>query len=443
MNLMHDKGRSAIRSLPGNQRMRVFLKTAELLKETQKDFISVLVKGGGKPVNNAKGEVAATIDRLEKTGMEFGYITGQYIPGDWDQETIGSEAIVKREPIGILFAISSFNYPLFISMTKIIPALLLGNAVILKPASAVPLAAIMMARLFEKAGLPKEALAVLPIRGRDTTRILQDKRVRAVSFTGSTGIGQQILQTAGIKQFHLELGGKDPAIVLKDAPIDATVDKVVKGIISNAGQRCDAIRMVIVEQEQYDAFRERLIDKISKLEPKDPTKDETAVMGPLIDEESAKMVEAGYNDAVAKGGRALVPFKRNGTFVWPCLIEIPAESVKNLMAYQEDIFGPLALLIKSKSEEEAIDIANGTVFGLDAAIFGLDEARMRRIARKLEVGAVFLNDAPKHGIGYFPFGGMKDSGIGREGLGYSVHQLTTTKSIITSFRGRGVWDFDY
>lgn len=443
LDTIYKQGRVAIRGTSGNERMHTFLRTAELLTNTKTDFMKALVNGGGKPQNNAIGEVQATIDRLEKTTMEFGYILGHYIPGDWDQETLGSEAIVKREPLGILFAISSFNYPLFISMTKVIPALLLGNAIILKPASAVPLSAIMMARLFEEAKLPKECFSVITIRGRDVNQFLQDKRIHAISFTGSTETGIKILQNSGIKQFHLELGGKDPAIILNDIEIKSTTDKVVRGIVSNSGQRCDAIRLVISESEIYDVFKKELITQLSKIEPKDPIEDEKAVMGPLIDNESANTIESMYKDAIEKGGIPLLPFRRKDNYVWPCLVEVDPMKVKDFQSYKEDVFGPFALLIRVNDDEAALDIANGTNFGLDASIFGTDETRMRKIARKLEVGAVFLNESPKHGIGYYPFGGMKDSGIGREGIGFSVHQLTTTKSIVYSYRGKRVWEFDY
>ncbi|MFW9930403.1 MAG: aldehyde dehydrogenase family protein [Candidatus Thorarchaeota archaeon] len=443
VNEVFEKGRSSIRNFPGKERMKTFLKAATLLRENKEDFIDVLVRGGGKPYGNAEGEVIATIERLEKTAMEFGFVIGDYIPGDWNEETMDSEAIVKREPYGILFAISSFNYPLFISMTKTIPALLLGNATILKPASAVPVSAIMMTRLLEIAGLPKESLATILISGKETTKYLSDIRVQAISFTGSTEVGQTILRNAGIKQFHLELGGKDPAIVLNDADVNKTVEKLIKGLLSNSGQRCDAIRLIIVEKEIYSEVKAALKNKYLSIKPENPLTNKKTIMGPLIDTNAAESIENAYNDAISKGARPLVEFKRNKNYVWPMILETDPESITNLDAYKNDVFGPLSLLVKVDSEEEAVKIANGTPFGLDACVFGTDSVRMRKLSRNLEVGAVFLNEHPRHGIGYYPFGGMKDSGIGREGIGYSIDQLTTTKTIITNFKGRGVWKFDY
>lgn len=443
VDIIYDKGRDAIRNFPGEQRMKVFLKAAQLLRENHDDIVEMLVRGGGKPYGNASGEVHATIERLEKTAMEFGFVIGDYIPGDWNEETMESEAVVKREPYGVLFAISPFNYPLFISMTKVIPALLLGNAVILKPASVVPLSSILVTRLLELAGLPKESLATVLISGKDTTKYLSDIRIQAISFTGSTDVGRTILQNAGIKQFHMELGGKDPAVVLNDADCEKTVDKLIKGLLGNSGQRCDAIRLVLVEKEKYNEMKKLLVDRYSKIVPENPLENKEAIMGPLITPKAADELEAVYKDAVSKGAKSLLEYKREGSYIWPILLETDPSMVDKLDAYRNEVFGPLALLIKVDNEDEASKIANGTPFGLDACIFGADGFRMRKVARKLDVGAVFLNEQPRHGIGYYPFGGMKDSGIGREGIGYSINQLTTTKSIITNFKGHKVWDFDY
>lgn len=443
VSIIYDKGRDAIRNFPGKERMKVFLKAAALLEENKDDFVDALVRGGGKPYDNAEGEVKATMERLEKTAMEFGHVVGDYIPGDWNDETMESEAIVKREPFGVLFAISSFNYPLFISFTKVIPALLLGNAVILKAASAVPLSSILMTRLLEVAGLPKECLATLLVSGKDTTKYTSDIRIQAISFTGSTEVGRFLLQNAGIKQFHLELGGKDPAVVLNDADPKETTEKLIKGLLGNSGQRCDAIRLVLVEKGIYDQMKDLLKEKYSTIKPENPLENKKAMIGPLIDDDAAQSIEDAYKDAVSKGAKPLVEFKRQGNYVWPMMLEADPSILNDLVAYKEDTFGPLALLIKVDDEVQASNIANGTPFGLDACVFGSDEFRMRKVARTLDVGAVFLNEPPKHGIGYYPFGGMKDSGIGREGIGYSIQQLTTTKTIVSNFKGHAIWHFDY
>ncbi|AIF69098.1 aldehyde dehydrogenase [Palaeococcus pacificus DY20341] len=438
---VYEKGKEEIRNYPGEKRIESFLRAAELMREAFDDFVNVLILDAGKPKGNAKGETKATIERLEKTTVESRRMLGDYIPGDWSEETLESEGIVKREPYGVILAISPFNYPLFISATKIIPALLSGNAVILKPASADPIAPLLFTRILELAGFPKESFATLTISGGETNTLVADRRIRAITFTGSTEVGLQVLKTGGIKAYHMELGGKDPAIVLADADLEMTIEKLIKGMVSYSGQRCDAIRLILVEEEIYDELKKRLADELKKIEPKNPLKDENAVMGPLIDEKSAKYIEEVYKDAVENGAKPLVELKRNGNYVSPALLEVNKNILQGLRAFQEDVFGPLTLLIKVKDEDEAVEIANSSRFGLDGAVFTECEMRARKVARKLEVGAVFINEFPRHGIGYYPFGGMKDSGMGREGIGYSIGQLTTTKTIVKNYKGYGVWEY--
>ncbi|WP_099211457.1 NADP-dependent glyceraldehyde-3-phosphate dehydrogenase [Thermococcus henrietii] len=437
----YERGRSAIRETPGDRRVKAFLKAACLIRDAFEDFVTALILDAGKPLSNARGEVRATVERLEKTTMEFRKLVGDYIPGDWSEETLESEGIVKREPYGVVLAISPYNYPLFISATKVIPALLAGNAVLLKPASLDPLAPLLFTRVLQLAGIPPKAYQLLTIPGRLMDSVVADRRIRAVTFTGSTEVGEHILAVGGIKAYHMELGGKDPAIVLDDAPLEETVEKLVKGMVSYSGQRCDAIRLIIAESGIYSDLRAKLVEELSKIEPKNPLEDENAVMGPLIDEKSAEAIEEVYRDAVDKGAVPLTKFRREGTYVWPVLLEVDRETLQKLRAFQEDVFGPLTLLVKVRSDEEAIGVANSSRFGLDAAVFSGSDERARKVARKLEVGAVFINEFPRHGIGYYPFGGMKDSGIGREGIGYSLETLTTTKTIVKNYRGKGIWSY--
>ncbi|ACS90917.1 MULTISPECIES: NADP-dependent glyceraldehyde-3-phosphate dehydrogenase [Thermococcus] len=438
---VYEKGREEIRNYPGEKRVQSFLKAAGLMREAFEDFVNVLILDAGKPKSNAVGETKATIERLEKTTFESRRMLGDYVPGDWSEETLESEGIVKREPYGLILAISPFNYPLFISAAKVVPALLSGNTVLLKPASADPLAAIMFVRVLELAGFPKESFALLTIPGSFMDDVVKDRRIRAITFTGSTEVGEHIIRTGGIKAYHLELGGKDPAIVLDDANLELASEKIVKGMVSFSGQRCDAIRLILAQEKIYEDLKARILEKLKGMEPRNPLEDENAVMGPLIDESSAEYIEEVYKDAVEKGARPLTEFRRKGNYVWPILLEVSKEKIKDLRAFNEDVFGSMALLIKVKDEDEAIEIAKSSRFGLDASVFSECERRARKVARKLEVGSVFINEYPRHGIGYYPFGGMKDSGVGREGIGYSVEQFTTTKTIVHNFKGYGVWEY--
>lgn len=440
-SLAYERGRFAMRETPGDRRIKIFLKAANLMEEAFDDFVRVLVLDAGKPISNARGEVRATIERLEKTTMEFRKLVGDYIPGDWSEETLESEGIIKREPHGVVLAISPYNYPLFISAAKVIPALLAANAVLLKPASLDPLAPILFTRILQLAGVPESAYHLLTIPGSLMDSVVSDRRIRAITFTGSTEVGEHILSVGGIKAYHMELGGKDPAIVLNDAPLEETVEKILKGMLSYSGQRCDAIRLIIAETGIYQDLKNALVERLKGIEPKNPLEDEDAIMGPIIDGRSAEAIEAIYRDAVEKGAVPLTEFKRKGTYVWPVLLEVDKRTLTKLKAFQEDVFGPLTLLIQAHDDEDAVKIANSSRFGLDAAVFSGSDERARKVARKLEVGAVFINEFPRHGIGYYPFGGMKDSGIGREGIGYSIETLTTTKTIVKNYRGKGIWSY--
>ncbi len=441
IQMVYEQGRRKIRDYPGEKRVESFLRAADMMKKSFDDFVNTLIVDAGKPKKNAQGEVNATIERLEKTTMESRIIMGDYIPGDWSEETLESEAIVKREPYGLILAISPFNYPLFITSSKVIPSLLSGNSIVLKPASADPLAALLFTRLLELSEFPKESFSTMGLKGRETGALVGDRRIRTITFTGSTETGADILRNAGIKHFHMELGGKDPVVVLEDADLENTIPKIVKGITGYSGQRCDAVRLIIVEEPAYDEVKRRLVESLRVIEPKNPEEDEEAMMGPLIDEKTADYVQEIYNDAVDNGADSLLEFRRSGGYLWPMIVEADKENLDKMRGFNEDVFAPFSILVKVKDEDEAIEVANSPKFGLDAAVFGNDEARVRKIARKLEVGSVFVNEYPRHGIGYYPFGGMKDSGIGREGIGYSIAELTTTKTIVYNYKGYGVWEY--
>jgi glyceraldehyde-3-phosphate dehydrogenase [NAD(P)+] len=270
-----------------------------------------------------------------------------------------------------------------------------------------------------------------------------DERIHVISFTGSSSTGKRVLATAGIKQFIMELGGGDPAIVLADADLDFAADRVAAGIYSYAGQRCDAIKLVLVERPIYEEFVGRLVDRLAKVRVGDP-RDPDTMMGPLIDPSAADEMMGAVEDALSKGGRLLVGGRRLGpTYVEPALIEVRDKSaLRQMKLYREEVFAPVALVTDFSTEEEAVELANGRKYGLDAAIFGWDMDRIRRLTRLLEFGAIYINDMPRHGVGYYPFGGRKESGIGREGIAYSVEYVSAYKTIVFNFRGRGVWKYE-
>jgi glyceraldehyde-3-phosphate dehydrogenase [NAD(P)+] len=248
------------------------------------------------------------------------------------------------------------------------------------------------------------------------------------------------MKTAGVKNYHMELGGKDPVIVLEDADLDLATEKIVQGMVKYAGQRCDAIKLVIAHQDIYDELKERLRTKLAEITAKDLSEEPDAMMGPLIDNESADEIVIVYEDAITKGAHALTTYNREGRYIDPLLVETSQKQLPELEFFEREVFGPLSFILPYQDSEKAVEVANSTRFGLDSSIFGENEAKVHKIANELEFGAVFVNEYPRHGIGYYPFGGVKDSGVGREGIGYSVNQMTTTKSIVKNYKGYGFWE---
>jgi len=441
LQTLYRKGRWEIRDMPGEKRLKVFHTLASLLEKFRQDFVNVLVIGNGKTPSAANGEVNAAIERLERADLDVRKLYGEYVPGDWSTESLEAEAIVRREPLGIVLAITPFNYPLFDVVNKFVYSTVAGNAFILKPASATPLPAIMFAKLAEMAGFPKEALAVITIPGKEMDKIVQDKRIGVISLTGSTETGEQVMKIGGIKQYVMELGGGDSALVMADADPKVSAQKIVTGITSYSGQRCDSIKFVFAEEPIYDKLKENLVEELRKVKVGDPRQD-GVTMGPVIDPKTVDEFEFAVKDAVSKGGVILYGGKRLGaTYIEPTLIEIDKSKVKDLYLYKKEIFLSIAVLTQVSNIEEAIELSNGRRYGLDAALFGNDINKIRKAIRMLEVGAVYINEYPKHGIGYFPFGGRKDSGIGREGIGYTIEYVTAYKTVVYNYKGKGIWEY--
>ncbi len=442
LDKMHKRGRWAVRDTPGSKRLRILSRIADFMEDVKEDFVEVLMLNAGKTKRQAEGEVRACIDRLRMAVMDTRRLVGDYIPGDWSSHTLESEAIIRREPYGIVLTVIPFNYPLFDTINKFVYSVVAGNAVIIKPPSADPLPSIIFARVAEAAGFPKEGLAVVTMPGRESGNLVADPRIGVISLTGSTETGLKVLRQAGIKQYVMELGGGDPAIVLNDADPEVTAEKIVAGIVGYSGQRCDAIKLVLAEKGIYEALKARIVEKLSKIKVGDPRKEDT-VMGPLIDPRTIDEMLEAVKEATDKGCKLLYGGKRLGpTYVEPTLLEAPSKEVlRELTLYKEEIFAPVAIMMKVSNIDEAIELANGRRYGLDAAIFGKDISKIRRLIRYLEVGAIYINEYPRHGIGYYPFGGRKDSGIGREGIGYSVEYVTAYKSIVYNYKGEGIWDY--
>lgn len=427
--------RMAIRTIPAVEKIEIFQRARELLLENKNSFISVLTLEAGKPQSNAEGEVKATAERLKLTPEEYGKIRGEHIPGDWSDETVGSSADVLREPLGVVLAISPFNYPLYITATKVIPALLAGNSVIVKTSSQDPLSFLMFARILEVAGIPSGALNVITCRGPIGEYLASQGKINMLTFTGSTEIGKRLARVAGLKILHMELGGKGSAIVLADADLDLAAKESVKGSLSYSGQRCDAVSRVLVEESVADSFVAKVLKEVETYKVGDP-RDPTVKLGPMINHGAVERVHSLVTDAVGKGAKLLTGGKHEGNYYYPTVLDRVPDTAEVLW---EETFGPVIPIRRVKDVDEAIDLANRSKYGLDSCVFTNDINLARKVSKRLEEGEVTINAAPRHGVGYYPFGGNKESGLGREGIGYSIEEMTRLKTIVYNWKPARVW----
>ncbi len=422
------QAREGFRGLPAAARLEICQRGAEILAEHLGSFVAAIVTDLGKTPEQATSEVKTTRERLGLVREEVRKIFGEYVPGDWMAETAGKSAVVLREPVGTVGAFGPFNYPLFLVASKIIPALAAGNTVVAKAPSEAPLALVMFARVFEEAGLAPGVLNVITGPGREIGNTLAaHPDVSMISFTGSSGVGRNIAATAGPKPMHLELGGNGAAIILADADLELAVEKSVLGALKNAGQRCDAVSRVLVEESVYDAYLERALKEVERWPVGDPRAEDTKV-GPMVNDDAAERVNNLVNDAVDKGARLLAGGDVADAYHEPTVLaDVPLDAE----IFWEETFGPVLTVASVADLDTALDLANRSRYGLDSAVFTSNLDAAWRAARALECGQVTINDAPAHGVGHFPFGGRKpDSGIGREGLGYSIDECTVLKTVV-------------
>jgi len=425
----------AIRDLPAIERIEVFRCAADLMQQHRDDFVRTLQLEAAKTVRDARGEVEATIQRFRMTLEEARHIFGEYIPGDWSKDASGKMALVIREPVGVVAAISPFNYPLFIASTKIIPALLAGNSVVLKPSSSNPISAVLLTRVLEASGIPPGCLNLVTGRGSVAgDALVASENVDMVNFTGSTPVGKRISRMAVMKRLHLELGGKAYALVLEDADLDLAAERCVYGSLKFSGQRCDAVSAIVVLESVADALSEKIVQQVDRWKMGNPL-EESTTMGPVIDQAAAERIHELVSDAIEKGARLLRGGGFEGTYYQPTVLDhVPFHA----QIASEEVFGPVVSIIRAEDLSSALRFARKSRYGLESCVFCRDFYRMWQVAKALECGEVTVNDCPHHGVGYFPFGGIKDSGMGREGIGYSIDEMTNLKTIVFNLAAGGL-----
>ena len=400
------------------------------LREKRQEFAELLTLEVGKPINESLVEVDRSIETLKLAAEEAKRIYGESVPLDAGLNGKGFFAFTQRMPLGVVVAIAPFNYPLNLTIHKIAPAIACKNTVIVKPPSEAPLTVMKFCELLNEE-FPDGVVNVVTGYGSEVgDYLVTSADVDKVSFTGSVPTGLMISQKAGMKKVTLELGGNDPMIVLKDADIDKAIKGVINGAFLNAGQVCMGVKRIIIDESIADEFVQKLVVATEKLVMGNP-QDSKTTLGTLISKKAAIQVEQAVNDAVEKGAKILTGGNREDAFYEATVIDNVSPDMDLV---QNETFGPIAPIIRVKNLDEAIEIANDTEYGLQAGVFTNDYYAAMRCANEIEAGTVFVNKQSTFRTDNMPFGGFKNSGIGKEGVKYAFDEMTKTKLIGLNLR---------
>ena len=417
---------------PLNKRIEILYKAAEILEKQADNLSELLMMEVAKDKKSARSEVIRTVDFIKFTADIAKSINGESLQGDnfpgGKKNKIG---LVNRGPLGVVLAISPFNYPVNLAASKIAPAIVTGNTVIFKPATQGSLSGLYLAKIFDEAGVPAGVINTVTGKGSEIgDYIVTHPDINFINFTGSSEVGARISQMSKMIPLLMELGGKDAAIVLKDADLDLAAKNIVAGAYSYSGQRCTAIKRVLVVNEVADKLVEKIKMEIKNLKVGNPLELDADVV-PLIDTKSADFVEGLINDAINLGGNLVVGGNREGNLIYPTLID---NVTKEMRIAWEEPFGPVLPIIRVNNVEEAIEIANRSEHGLQSSVFTENINDAFYVADKLEVGTVQVNNKTERGPDHFPFLGVKSSGVGVQGIKYSIEAMTRLKATIINVK---------
>jgi len=418
------------RRLPAFERQRVLRRVAQSISERRDEFSRTLAQEAGKPIKLARIEVDRAVFIFNVAAEEATRIYGEYLPLDWQESTAGRWGIVRRFPLGPIAGITPFNFPINLVAHKVAPAIAAGCSMVLKPAPQTPLSSLLLAECVQQAGWPDGGLNVLPLSNEDAGLLVTDDRIKLISFTGSVPVGWDIKRRAGKKKVVLELGGNAAVIVHSDADLEYAAERCVTGGFGYAGQTCVSVQRILVEHSVYGKFTDIFVEGVKKLKTGDPL-DESTDVGPLIRESDAIRTTSWIDEAVRAGARLLCGGGRNKLVVEPTVLTGTKPDMK---VNCQEVFGPIVTVEPYKDFDDALRRVNHSAYGMQAGVFTRDAKLLFQAFEELEVGGVIAGDVPSFRIDQMPYGGVKDSGLGREGLRYAIEEMTEPKLMVMNLR---------
>lgn len=420
------RARDAMAALPAYRRQAVLEHCVRRFRERFDELAMALCIEAGKPIRDSRGEVTRLIDTFRIAAEESVRIGGEVLPLDISARAEGYRGMWKRVPLGPVSLISPFNFPLNLTAHKVAPAIAAGCPFVLKPASLTPVGALLIGEILAETELPVGAFSILPCPREGAARFSEDERFKLLSFTGSPEVGWALKARAGKKKVVLELGGNAGCIVDADADLEDAVQRIVFGGFYQSGQSCISVQRIYAHRSIIDEFRTRLVDAVRALPMGDPQAEETFI-GPLIAVKEAERIERWVADAVAAGGRLLCGGGRDGALMHPTVLEgVP----KSEPVCRQEIFGPVVVLEAFDEFDAALDEVNDSAYGLQAGIFTRDIYKAHRAWDRLEVGGVLIGDVPSWRVDHMPYGGVKDSGLGREGIRFAIEDMTELRLLV-------------
>src|SRR5215216_2715942 len=421
-----ERAEDVMADMPAYQRAEILFRTATMIRERADDLAKTIAAEAGKALKYARAEVDRAASTFTIASEEAKRLHGETIPLDAVPAGEGYFGFWTRRPVGVIAAISPFNFPLNLVAHKVAPALASGNTIVLKPATTTPLAAVKLCQILMDAGLPAGAINLVVGSGATVGEwLITDPRVDKITFTGSPEIGRHILSVAGIKKVTLELGNTSPVVVAPDADLDFVANRCAVGAFYNSGQVCISVQRIYSQKQAFEPFTEKFVKATESMVVGDPL-DERVDVGPMIDSKEVDRIEGWIHEAQTSGAIVLTGGKREGTVYYPTVLTGVSEDMK---VVAEEAFAPVASIISSDDFESALRQANNTKFGLQVGVFTKDIDRVFKAVRRLNFGGVIINDTPNFRADHMPYGGNRQSGLGREGVKFAMEDMTNVQMV--------------